>query len=937
MISNDATFITEDKSGNIWIGTTEGASRFNGINFKNYSEANGLSKGTVYGIYCDRNNKIWFGIRGGGINIFNGFSFDSLTVTDGLPSAKVFSITEDKKGNYWFACGKGIAKYDGKKIFNYADDSLISGRTFFTTLVDDKDNIWFGGTPGNGVAKFNGDSFENIELPEEVKDDFIGSITQDKSGNLWFATDHGVLKYHDETFTLFTEKEGLSVNGTLSVLSDYEGNIWIGTQGGGVNFFNNEAFVNYTEKDGLSSRNVSCIIQDKASGIYYIGTPGTGLNTFNPNSLTKFETLNEIKEIQGLNIFTLSIDKKGLLWIGAQEGVYVLEKKAGNYILKTKYAEINGHEIQSVQRIIQDRNGSYWIACYGSGVILLKDDDDKYYSTENGFASDNILAIFEDSKSNIWIGTQDAGLIKFDGEKFETITDFPDKSVWAITENEKGTLFFGTAEKGLAILENNNVKMLTVESGVISDFISVLQWDNSDNSLWLGAEKGVSKIKFNANNEVESIRNFREQEGFQAFGINQNAILIDNGGLVWMGSVNGLCRYDRDYDLPNITPPKIQLTGIRLAYQKVDWKKYTDSVDTKTNLPHNLELSYKNNHLLFDFQALTIDDVEYTYILEGQDDEWSPLAKNTVANYPNINPGNKYTFKVKSRNSHGVWNDEPVSFTFTINPPWWQTWWARVGALVLIISAITIFIKGRERVLKEQNLKLEKTVTERTAEVVAQKEVIIIEKKRSDDLLLNILPEEVADELKEKGYAEAKQFENVTVLFTDFKGFTAISERLTPQELVKEIDECFRAFDAIIEKYGIEKIKTIGDAYMAAGGLPVPDNNNAVKVVRAALEIRDYMVLLKKEKGELGFEIRIGIHTGSVVAGIVGSKKFAYDIWGDTVNTASRMESSGEVGKVNISQSTYKLTKEFFNFNSRGKISAKGKGEIEMYFVENIN
>lgn len=207
-------------------------------------------------------------------------------------------------------------------------------------------------------------------------------------------------------------------------------------------------------------------------------------------------------------------------------------------------------------------------------------------------------------------------------------------------------------------------------------------------------------------------------------------------------------------------------------------------------------------------------------------------------------------------------------------------------------------------------------------------------KKRSDELLLNILPEETAKELKQKGYADAKQFDEVTVLFTDFKGFTQISEKLSPTELVSAIDECFKAFDNIIGKYGIEKIKTIGDAYMAAGGLPVPHEVKPEDVVRAALEMRDWMLKYKEEKGENGFEIRIGVHTGPVVAGIVGIKKFQYDIWGDTVNTASRMESSGEVGKVNISEATYQIVKNDFNCEPRGKIAAKGKGEINMYFAE---
>lgn len=221
--------------------------------------------------------------------------------------------------------------------------------------------------------------------------------------------------------------------------------------------------------------------------------------------------------------------------------------------------------------------------------------------------------------------------------------------------------------------------------------------------------------------------------------------------------------------------------------------------------------------------------------------------------------------------------------------------------------------------------------------VYRQRNKIAKEKKRSEELLLNILPAEVAEELKEKGSADAKHIDEVTVLFTDFKGFTQLSEKLSPTELVAEINECFSAFDHIMQKYGVEKIKTIGDAYMAAGGLPTPNNTHPDDVVRAALDIQAFMhehKIQKEAQGKLYFEIRIGIHTGPVVAGIVGVKKFQYDIWGDTVNTASRMESSGEVGRVNVSGATYELVKDKFTFEHRGKITAKGKGEIDMYFVE---
>lgn len=217
------------------------------------------------------------------------------------------------------------------------------------------------------------------------------------------------------------------------------------------------------------------------------------------------------------------------------------------------------------------------------------------------------------------------------------------------------------------------------------------------------------------------------------------------------------------------------------------------------------------------------------------------------------------------------------------------------------------------------------------------KKIIEEEKDRSDKLLLNILPLETAQELKEKGTATPKQYDLVSVLFTDFKGFTTIAEKLSPEELVSELNKCFFEFDKIIDKHNLEKIKTIGDAYMCAGGIPASNRSNPVEIVRAGLEIKEYMDKQKAEReanGQEYWELRIGIHTGKVIAGVVGKNKFAYDIWGDAVNTASRMESSGSPGLVNISGDTYNLVKDHFKCSYRGKVYAKNKGDIDMYFVE---
>lgn len=250
--------------------------------------------------------------------------------------------------------------------------------------------------------------------------------------------------------------------------------------------------------------------------------------------------------------------------------------------------------------------------------------------------------------------------------------------------------------------------------------------------------------------------------------------------------------------------------------------------------------------------------------------------------------------------------------------------YAILGFAVLGLLALTLYLRFRSK--------------RKVAETLSEKNAIIeSERKRSDDLLLNILPASIAQELKENGEAQAQAFPEATVLFSDFVNFTSISERLGPKDLVRELDKCFKAFDGILANYpDIEKIKTIGDAYMCASGLTdrktVPHN-----LIRAALEMQVFLEEEKEKRRRLGlpyFEARIGLHTGPVVAGVVGSKKFAYDIWGDTVNTASRVETNCEPGRVNISQMTFDLVKYQFDCLYRGRVRAKNKGEIDMYYVQ---
>jgi class 3 adenylate cyclase len=258
-----------------------------------------------------------------------------------------------------------------------------------------------------------------------------------------------------------------------------------------------------------------------------------------------------------------------------------------------------------------------------------------------------------------------------------------------------------------------------------------------------------------------------------------------------------------------------------------------------------------------------------------------------------------------------------------------------------ILGVITVQ-SYRKKVYSNYHLDILRTLAAYTAIALDNANAYnAVEKQKviSDNLLLNILPADTADELKATGKATPHTYELVTVLFTDFKGFTKIAEKLSAEEIVLELDRCFQYFDEVMEKHKMEKIKTLGDGYMSAGGIPKANTTNPLDAVLSGLALQNFMQKVNDEKkanSQPYWELRLGIHTGPLVAGVVGKKKFAYDIWGDTVNTASRMESSGEAGKVNISHYTYELVKDFFDCTYRGHIEAKNKGKIEMYFVDGI-
>ncbi len=969
--------ITQDNQGDLWFGTYGGGvSRYDGQTFTNYTTAQGLANNYVFAISQDSNGHLWFATYGGGASRYDGKTFKNYSTEDGLANNKVFCIKQDIKGNLWFGTdGGGVSRYDGKTFTNYTTTHGLANNKVFSITQDTKENLWFG-TDGGGASRYDGKSFTNFTSKQGLANDIVSSITQDVQGNVWFGTNGGGLsRYDGNLFTNLTTAQGLANNKVFSITQDTKGNLWFGTNGGGLSRCDGKSFINYTTAQGLANNSVLSILQDKNDDLWF-GTFGGGLSKYDGSSFTNFTTEHGLANN---SVLSIAQDIQGNLWFGTFGGG--LSRYDGNSF--TNFTTAQGLANNNVLSITEDHQGNLWCGTYGGGLSKYDGKTFTNYTTAQGLANNFVYSIAQDSQQNLWLGTYGGGLSRYDGKSFlnfNTVQGLPDNvvtQVLMIKENPSNNFV-----ANIAIGTNSGV-------AVITGFEPIFSQKNGGDEIVLAQNMLLNQELINYKPVIEI---YNSSTGYPIKDVNagQNTMFLDNQGIIWAGTGSdktGLVRFDYAVLEKNREPPKVDIQNVKLNSEPICWYaiknkeliknieldpmqynvqdaemkmaqfnafgnavaqeviesqiiKYSgiqfDSITKFYPIPENLVLPYKHNNVSFEFNAIETGRnflINYQYILEGYDKEWNPVTKKTNATFGNINDGT-YTFKLKALSPSGVWCD-PIEYTFEVLPPLYRTWWALLIYFISISGVLVLAFRWRTAALRVQKVMLEQTIRVRTAEVVAEKKEVEKQKQRSDELLLNILPSEVAEELKEKGIAEAKQFDAVTVMFTDFKDFTQIAEKLSPKELVSQIHTYFKAFDEIIGKYNIEKIKTIGDSYMAAGGLPVPNKTHAIDVIMAALEIQQFMEAhysLSKIGKFSG--ARIGIHTGPVVAGIVGVKKFAYDTWGDTVNIASRMETSGAIGKVNISGATYELVKDKFRCVPRGKVKAKNKGEIDMYFVE---
>jgi ligand-binding sensor domain-containing protein/class 3 adenylate cyclase/HD superfamily phosphodiesterase len=933
--------IIPDKDSNLWIGTSKGISTYNAEtnSFQNYPFVNNndsLNASLEIKAMCfDNDNQIWLATANHGLLLFDtqekafGHYITPSANFQQVLNGPVNAVIMDKTGDMLVgthqdglliidAETKSITQYSGGK--NYLQ--LSSGNV--TALYEDHQGAIWVGTYGGGVNKFI------------------------KSKGHFFSYKRRV-----------NEESSLSSNNVISIFEDRTGVLWVGTEIGANHFDLLKQNFNHYQPGASSINSISgnivwSIFEDESS-LLWIGT-NEGLNRFDRNNNTVETYLPTILvngEKRNTSIYAIFKDRQERLWLGTDGGVYQFNEQNKQFIPISSA----GHRSRTYV-VMQDSKNRIWTGSK-EGIVILNENGSllrKITKTAEGGLPDNVTrAIHEDKNGNFWIGT-DGGLcqISFNQNNepvFKSYKSNPNdrsntlsnNTILSLNEDDNGFIWIGTFGGGLNRLDKNTGAFVhyTQKDGLPNNVIYGILKDDLG-KLWISTNRGIAS--FDTEKKVFE-RSFDESDGLQSNEFNVGAHYKSESGELFFGGIKGFNSFFPSNIRINRRPPQVILTDFQLFNRSVPIAP--NSILTKhISEMEELKLSYADNVFSFSFAALHYSLPErnrYAYKMEGFDENWIYDDPTRKAKYTNLDP-DRYVFMVKGTNSDGVWG-EVVSLPIVITPPFWKIKWVWALTLLVIAAAFVTYSRSRIKRIKAQKEFLEQQVKERTKELIGKNEEVekqktLLEEERDklETLLLNILPQSTVEELKKKGKATARNYRLATVMFTDFANFTKISEKLTPTELIEKLDGFFVRFDEIIEKFNVEKIKTIGDAYMCAGGIPIRNKSNPIDVVLASLEIQRTMsdFAKKTKKGEPVWGLRIGVHTGNLVAGVIGIKRFAYDIWGDTVNVASRVESASEVGRVNVSGQTYAAIKEFFICEYRGKVYAKNKGDIDMFFVNSI-
>jgi signal transduction histidine kinase/ligand-binding sensor domain-containing protein/DNA-binding response OmpR family regulator len=732
-----------------------GVTRYDGNTFTHYTEKEGLPSNGVRSILEDRRGNIWIGTRGGGVCRYDGHSFTHYTEKEGLSHNDVLYLMEDSKGNIWICSwGGGASKFDGRTIthytikegisyyytgeyasHNYAEDG--NRNAVHSILEDSHGNLWFA-IIGGGVCRFDGTTFTHFRTKDGLINELVWYMFEDQDGNMWFTTSYGVSMFDGESFTNFTQQDGLASNSAHAITGDSHGDIWIGFGEGGVSQYNGREFINYTEDEGLSNGIVRSIREDSLGSLWF-GMIRGGVCIYQPHSFRHFSDQNlpaaELTESiiednngtvwlngifyyngeyfedhsgnMGRNRLELQ-DRKGSWWFNVASGG--LSRYDGEDL--TCFSESSGLIYRHIYSITEDIKGNFWITtAHEKGICMFDGVTFTHFTEEEGLSSKKINTLKADSKGNIWIGTADRGVSKFDGHCFTHYTEaegLSNNAVWSVMEDSQGRMWFGTMGGGVNIFDGNSFTCITEKEGLSDNDVRTILEDR-DKRIWIGTRRGLNCLLSIPGDTSRAgsgyrpqIHTFQEQDGLNGVSFNEYYGLADSRNRLWWRTDRWVTMLDLNhFKLPSSPPSNLQLNRLDIKGQFIDYGNLPDSVSPMIrfdsvaryyNYPLGLKLPHRLNHLTFYFTAIdwaAPHKIKYSYLIEGIDEDWSLPSSEYMADYRNL-PQGTHTLRVRAIGAAQAWG-EPFSYTFTIRPPWWFSWWAYLTYGLILISLILLY------------------------------------------------------------------------------------------------------------------------------------------------------------------------------------------------------------------------------------------------------
>lgn len=778
----------QDDFNNIWIGTIGGGiDIYNGNSITNFGKDKGLPSNSIHNIIQDKSKHFWIATDNGIANI-SPLKTSVYSTKEGLPSNNVWCILQDKKGNIWAATDAGIAVFKNNRFSTPDALKNLNKTTVYSLFEDSKERIWIG-TRGYGVYYFSGNKItpllDSLHKPLTT----TWTFNEDNQNNIFIGTVNGAYWYHNSKlknllitsitssinyknkiyFTIYSNmiysvengkavpEKLLPISNIRSLLFDKEENIWVGSENGLIQF-PRTPFFNWNISQNFPENTVFSIAKGSDSKSIWVGfnTIGTAyINISDPKNIKvqhythvgEFITKNKKKDpskfkgLLGSFVVSILTDNSGKTWFGTLTGITIFNPKdssfwhiSNNNLYKLRNISIIPDFNSVVYSLSMDAEGNVWDAT-NKGLYIFKDTSLQKNPKELSNLTPSIYYILHDDNGVKWLCTNE-GLIKYIPNtpliKYDKKKGFIDGQVTCILKDKYKHYWIATKE-GVFNFDGKKFKQINNKTGLNSDNVYLIGLSLHQDYLFAGTNKGLNRIDLTSyyKNDSLIIKSYSSKEGFLGQECNRNAFYVDNAGLAYFGTVNGITVYDQQEDKINIVKPVLKVTEILYNWLPMDWTSYCDSIDVSSKLPVNLSLPYNKNHITFKFSATSLQNpekVRYQYKMKGLDENWSPVLSKNDADFPSLPPGH-YTFLIRASNNDGIWC-EPVAYEFVIRPPFYKTWWFITSTILFILFGIFFYIKYRERALVKEKVRLESVVKERTAEVVMQKE--IVEQKNKD-------------------------------------------------------------------------------------------------------------------------------------------------------------------------------------------------------------